>query len=74
MNFSPRLNLVVLRSPDIERARRFYEALGLAFFRHRHGKGAEHYASENGLFVFEIYPAAAPLKSGANRLYRRRRR
>jgi predicted enzyme related to lactoylglutathione lyase len=52
-----RLNLVVLRSPDVERARRFYEQLGLTFTQHRHGNGPEHYASEGGSVVFEIYPA-----------------
>jgi lactoylglutathione lyase len=52
-----RLNLVVVRSPDVERARRFYERLGLNFTRHRHGNGPEHYASEGGPVVFEIYPA-----------------
>jgi predicted enzyme related to lactoylglutathione lyase len=49
-------NLLVIRSPDIERAVTFYEALGLRFERHSHGKGPEHYASETRGFVFEIYP------------------
>ena len=52
-----RLNLVVLRSPDVERAKRFYELLGLTFAKHRHGSGPEHYASEDGPLVFEIYAA-----------------
>jgi lactoylglutathione lyase len=50
------LNLVVIRSADIERAAHFYERLGLSFTRHRHGNGPEHYASESGPVVFEIYP------------------
>ena len=49
-------NLLVIRSPNIERAVAFYEALGLRFEQHSHGKGPEHYASETGGFVFEIYP------------------
>jgi catechol 2,3-dioxygenase-like lactoylglutathione lyase family enzyme len=53
---SPRLNLVVIRSKDINRARNFYETLGLEFSKHRHGKGLEHLASEDREFVFEIYP------------------
>src|SRR5581483_869325 len=36
---APRLNLVVLRSPDIERAAVFYRALGLVLARHAHGLG-----------------------------------
>jgi lactoylglutathione lyase len=55
----PQLNLVVLRSPDIERAAKFYRALGLLVTRHSHGSGPEHYVSEVSGFVFEIYPAAS---------------
>ena len=53
---SPILNLLVIRSPDIDRAVTFYEKLGIKFERHSHGKGPKHYASETGGFVFEIYP------------------
>ena len=49
-------NLLVIRSPNIERAVTFYETLGIRFQRHSHGKGPEHYASETCGFVFEIYP------------------
>ena len=52
----PFLNLTVLRSPDIERASRFYSAMGLLFMKHRHGNGPEHYTSCINGFVFEIYP------------------
>ncbi|WP_052573815.1 VOC family protein [Haloferula sp. BvORR071] len=55
----PRLNLVVLRSPDIHRAAEFYRRLGLSFTLHKHGSGPEHYASENSGMVFEIYPLGA---------------
>jgi catechol 2,3-dioxygenase-like lactoylglutathione lyase family enzyme len=51
------LNLLVLRSPDIERARRFYELFGMTFTRHAHGVGPDHYAHEDERGVFEIYPA-----------------
>jgi lactoylglutathione lyase len=61
-----RLNLVVLRSPDVERARRFYERLGLTFTRHRHGNGPEHHASEGGPVVFEIYPAEGAAQATAH--------
>jgi catechol 2,3-dioxygenase-like lactoylglutathione lyase family enzyme len=52
----PHLNLVVLRSSDIERAAVFYRELGLLFTRHKHGSGPEHYTSEVSGLVFEIYP------------------
>jgi len=52
---TPQLNLVVIRSADLQRAASFYERLGLAFTKHRHGSGPEHLACENGPVVFEIY-------------------
>ena len=52
----PILNLLVIRSSNIERAVTFYEKLGMRFERHAHGKGPEHYACETRGFVFEIYP------------------
>jgi predicted enzyme related to lactoylglutathione lyase len=50
------LNLVVIRAQDIDRAAEFYGLLGLEFQKHRHGSGPEHYTSEQGGTVFEIYP------------------
>jgi len=50
------LNLVVIRSADMERSLQFYKLLGLDFTQHRHGNGPEHYACELGIVVFEIYP------------------
>ncbi|MCB1232563.1 MAG: VOC family protein [Verrucomicrobiae bacterium] len=50
------LNLVVLRSPDIDRAVAFYRALGLSLVKHSHGKGPEHYSAESEGGVFELYP------------------
>lgn len=52
-----RLNLVVIRSADIDRAMQFYHALGLTFEQHQHGKGLTHYAAEMNGVVFEVYPA-----------------
>ncbi len=54
----PQMNLVVLRSADIDRAATFYQELGLLFTRHSHGSGPVHYSSEVNRFVFEIYPLA----------------
>ena len=50
------LNLLVLRCRDLERARAFYEVLGLRFTRHAHGSGPQHYAHEDERGVFELYP------------------
>jgi predicted enzyme related to lactoylglutathione lyase len=50
------LNLIVIRAADLERAQRFYEALGLRFSREKHANGPEHLAAETGGVVFEIYP------------------
>lgn len=52
----PVANLLVIRSPNIDRAVTFYQQMGMLFHRHAHGKGPEHYASEICGFVFEIYP------------------
>ena len=60
---NPRLNLVVIRSADIERAMAFYAQLGLHFRKHRHGNGPEHYSAELGDVVFELYPTGADGKS-----------
>lgn len=57
---SPRLNLLVLRSPDAKRLMDFYSRLGLIFSRHRHGAGPEHFAAEMGSGVLEIYPLESP--------------
>ena len=51
-----RCNLVVIRSKQLDAAARFYGALGLRLTKHRHETGPEHYASEAGTPIFEIYP------------------
>jgi predicted enzyme related to lactoylglutathione lyase len=51
------LNLVVIRSGDLERAARFYRALGIPLEREQHGPGPEHLAGRAGAVVLEIYPA-----------------
>lgn len=53
---SPIANLLVIRSPNIDRAVTFYQRMGLSLHRHSHGKGPEHYASDVDGFIFEIYP------------------
>ncbi len=56
---TPRVNLVVLRVADIDRAAAFYRLLGFDFVKHAHGTGPQHYASDAGGVVFELYPATA---------------
>jgi len=56
-----RLDLVVLRSPDVAVTRAFYEALGLRFVDERHGAGPPHVAATlAGGVVVEIYPDPKP--------------
>jgi predicted enzyme related to lactoylglutathione lyase len=62
------LNLVVIRSADLDRAARFYGALGVRFHRERHGSGPEHLAGRSGSVVFEVYPAADALGTSGVRL------
>jgi len=50
------LNLVVIRSSDVERAVRFYSQLGLRFHMQRHDGGPDHFSTQIGNTVFEIYP------------------
>lgn len=59
----PQLNLVVIRSKDIDRAARFYLEMGLLMGKHRHGSGPEHYTSSVNGSVFEIYPLENELQS-----------
>jgi lactoylglutathione lyase len=53
------LNLVVIRSTDIDRAVIFYRMLGMRFTQHSHGNGPVHYTSETADLVFELYPLAS---------------
>jgi predicted enzyme related to lactoylglutathione lyase len=64
----PRLNLVVIRAGDLDRADAFYGALGLTFERHAHGKGPIHLASEHDRLVLEIYPRDASQANSSVRI------
>jgi hypothetical protein len=57
------LNLLVIRSANMERAAAFYRLLGLEFVKHRHGNGPEHLACELDGVVFEIYPRQSDMDS-----------
>ena len=50
------LNLVVIRSRNIDQAAMFYQQLGLSFIKHQHGTGLEHFASTVGCVTLELYP------------------
>lgn len=63
MSQYPELNLLVLRFKDIERVATLYATLGLTFKKEQHGKGPEHYASDSGDFVLELYPNAEGQKT-----------
>jgi catechol 2,3-dioxygenase-like lactoylglutathione lyase family enzyme len=65
---SPALNLIVLRSADLTKARRFYEAIGLRFDTEKHGKGPEHLAAQVNGCVLEIYPQTQGLSTSGMRL------
>jgi predicted enzyme related to lactoylglutathione lyase len=51
-----KLNLIVIRSGNIEESSIFYQRIGLSFIKHQHGNGLEHFSSELGGITFEIYP------------------
>ena len=63
MHAAPQLNLVVIRSPDIDRSAAFFGEIGLLFERHSHGSGPQHYTSEVDGLVFEIYPLTPKTRS-----------
>lgn len=50
------LNLLVLKTLQLEALKKQYELLGFSFVYHQHGKGPFHYASEQEGFVLELYP------------------
>ena len=56
---APSLKLLVLRTSDLNRLRRFYQALGIEFAEERHGSGPLHFAGRIGDAVLELYPLAA---------------
>jgi catechol 2,3-dioxygenase-like lactoylglutathione lyase family enzyme len=53
------LTLVVLRCADLERSRRFYEALGFTLVAEQHDAGPRHYSGRVGQTVLELYPDAS---------------
>ncbi len=62
------LNLIVIRSADLDRAARFYSALGIRLDRERHGAGTEHLAGQSGSVLLEVYPSADTVRTNDVRL------
>jgi lactoylglutathione lyase len=51
-----RLNLLVLKTHQMDRLKDFYSALGVLFAEERHGDGPRHLAGRVGDLVLELYP------------------
>ena len=51
-----KLNLLVLKSRQLDRLKEFYAALGIAFAEEKHGDGPTHYAGRVGEALLELYP------------------
>jgi predicted enzyme related to lactoylglutathione lyase len=54
-----KLNSFTLRTRDLERAKSFYELIGLSFKPEKHGKGPAHYSCELCELLIELYPQQA---------------
>lgn len=52
------LQLLVLRTSNIEQLADFYSLLGLKFDYHKHGNSPFHYSATIGETVLEMYPLA----------------
>lgn len=64
----PSLNLVVIRTADLDRACCFYEVLGLKLQREQHGKGPLHFSADVDGITFEIYPQGSDPSTAGLRL------
>jgi lactoylglutathione lyase len=52
------LNLLVLKTRQLDRLKKFYAALGIVFAEERDGVGSVHLAGRVGDVVLELYPLA----------------
>jgi hypothetical protein len=50
------LSLVVLKTRQVDKLRRFYNSLGIELTEEQHGKGPVHFAGHIGDVVLELYP------------------
>jgi predicted enzyme related to lactoylglutathione lyase len=51
-----KLNLLVLKSHQLDRVKDFYTAMGITFVEERHGDGPLHLSARVGEVVLELYP------------------
>jgi len=51
-----KLNLIVIRTQQLEQQAKFYEKLGIKFQYHKHGNSPYHYSADLDGTIFEIYP------------------
>jgi lactoylglutathione lyase len=61
---APSLKLLVLKTPHVESAHKFYTRLGFQFAEEQHGNGPVHYSAAFGDGILEIYPL--PVSSEAD--------
>ncbi len=54
-----KLNLIVLKTHQLDCLKEFYSALGIVFCEERHGDGPLHLAARVGGVVIELYPLSA---------------
>ena len=54
------LQLLVLKTPQLEQVHDFYQTLGIDLTQERHGQGPLHFLGPAGETVFEIYPLSPP--------------
>jgi hypothetical protein len=50
------LKLLVLKTPQVDRLRDFYQAIGIRLVKEKHGNGPVHYAGQVGDAILEVYP------------------
>jgi len=53
------LNLLVLRTTNLEITISFYQKIGLSFTEEQHGKGPIHYSCQIDNILLEIYPGTS---------------
>lgn len=63
-----KINLIVIRTTQLHQLAKQYEALGICFDYHQHGKGPFHYAANIDSMVFEIYPSKKEIAQPETRL------
>jgi catechol 2,3-dioxygenase-like lactoylglutathione lyase family enzyme len=53
---SPYVNVLIIYSKNLNKAKEFYNKLGLDFIYHKHGSSPKHLVYKQKGIVFEIYP------------------